>query len=778
MSLVPSALRQRLAIANCGEGGVPRPIQSMKKETAIPRLGYLLRVLINAASYRNYFVKRGLDKDLDDLAAEAGGRQGSGFELLQSIEDAITHALARDCGNDWAQLFRHAWFRTSDSIQTLAQHLDVTPFAAEDGQKLVAQHFAVPMLSGFLQLAICHRAAPDAERWWSSPFQAWLSFASHQTGVSENALLTNLANEIDADPRTTERWLSGKPVGKLSWPYAPKVVAALGKKEKATETEIHLLTGWLLIACAYQSLPPETREAVRRDFNLRRQQPWALEVALYAISQESNRRGNTPVRSQAAPLLEEIEQLFSARPQDTAALQDNLDRFQRLIELTPSTLQPSYQYIHHWFAARLAALLGKKEAALDHYAEAVSGAWWRAGPNQSPILNEALLYAVGVGDKDAANGYWDKTFMLGLNQRPKRPLDTQEKRRIAFGFERLFYPQKTKDRIPPPFESQSTEVQFSLGKNQVSNPNQKTKYAEGRTRRTPLMVAIQEGTLDAVQQLIAAGGNPDDCIPESGEGPLSYAMRRACDRKDTAIMDYLLSLKLSRESVNRPASTMRETPLKIAIEMANASAVARLIELGADVEQPCDYLPSALCYAMVLLHGSIHRDDPTQELAYFSGKTPADAYDAKEGAVLDVDLAHRRLRQYDLKNASTRNRQIFDEVLDYFVRPTKDHRAVVRALLVGGADANCRYRVESHHLAEWTPTLFAVQIGDLEVFKMLVEHQGENRGNPELTLMSPSTLERFDALWVAIDHGRHAIVSYLLGREKRSGTIQPTPGNF
>jgi hypothetical protein len=145
-----------------------------------------------------------------------------------------------------------------------------------------------------------------------------------------------------------------------------------------------------------------------------------------------------------------------------------------------------------------------------------------------------------------------------------------------------------------------------------------------------------------VKQLIAAGGDPNDFIQESGEGPLSFAMRRACDHKDTAIMEYLLSLDLLPATVNRQVSTKRETPLKIAIEMADANSVERLICLGAEIEAHCDYVPSALCYSMLLLHGSIHRNDPTQELAYLAGKGCADVYDAKDGAVLDADLASRR----------------------------------------------------------------------------------------------------------------------------------------
>lgn len=241
---------------------------------------------------------------------------------------------------------------------------------------------------------------------------------------------------------------------------------------------------------------------------------------------------------------------------------------------------------------------------------------------------------------------------------------------------------------------------------------------------------------------------------------------------------YLLSLELSRDTVNRPSSTRRETPLQLAIEMANAAAVRRLIELGADVEQKCDLLPSAMCLAVTFLHNSLHRDDRTQEQAYLSGKTRANSYDAKQGAVLDVDTAARRTLSHISRNASERKRQIFSAVLDYFTFPPANHRAVIQALLDGGADANRRYRVEAHHLAEWTPTLFAAQTGDLETFRMLVEHPGNNHGDPELSLMAPTTLERFDALWVAIDHGRHAIATYLIEREKRNRMARSSPGNF
>ncbi|MBC3930007.1 hypothetical protein [Undibacterium sp. CY21W] len=118
-------------------------------------------------------------------------------------------------------------------------------------------------------------------------------------------------------------------------------------------------------------------------------------------------------------------------------------------------------------------------------------------------------------------------------------------------------------------------------------------------------------------------------------------------------------------------------------------------------------------------------------------------------------------------NSSEEYRKIFKEVKEYFIRPADDYRQVIQALLQGGENANRRYKVVSHHLSEWAPTLFVAGVGDIEVFKMLVEHSGINRGDPDLTLMPPSSIKRFDALWVGIDHGRYAIVSYLMGRQKK-----------
>jgi ankyrin repeat protein len=722
-----------------------------------PQLGLLLRELITSAGYRRRITDLGLDKDLDDLATDS--RQGSSCDLMQQIEDAVQRDMAVDCGVQWAQFFRLAWHKTRDAIQQSVRSVDTGPIADESGIEAVRLGFGVPMLSGLVRLVAHEHPGIDIDTWWTSPVAAWVKLAANFAKLTDSEVVSRLHET----PRTTERWMAGEPTRELQFPFRKKVLQVLGGdsgRRQHSPQEVDKLTGWLTFAVSFQSLTIETRELVRRDFELRQQHPWSVGEFLTKLTHQSLVAGALPIRELAIPLLTQIEQHFSVERRNLDAAQSDLSSFQHLIQQESPHWRRSYQYIHDWFTGRLASIQGRKADALALYANAVEGVCWFGGENQIPMLNEALLYAVGVGDSVAAKHYWDKTFMLGLNRWPKRPLDEQERRRLAFSFERQFSPQKAKDRVPPPVEVILRDTPFELSQEQLKNPNRKIKHAEGRTRRTPLMDAAREGSLSDVRRAIAAGGDPNDFIKESREGPLTYAMRRACDQGDPIIMDYLLQLDLSEETVNRQASTSHETPLKIAIEMADAAAVERLIVLKADVEAASDYVPSALCYAMLLLHGSIHRNDPTQEAAYLAGKTRADVHDAKDGASLDIELATRRQMQAALRAASPRNRAIFDAVMERYIRPAEPRRKVVLTLLRYGADTNRRYKVEPHHLAEWTPTLFAAQIGDLDIFKSLIDHGG----NPELVLMQSSALESYDALWVGVDHGRHAIVDFLMKR--------------
>lgn len=240
------------------------------------------------------------------------------------------------------------------------------------------------------------------------------------------------------------------------------------------------------------------------------------------------------------------------------------------------------------------------------------------------------------------------------------------------------------------------------------------------------------------------------------ESALIMALRRAYDRKDPDILQYLLTLDITPETASRPASSKRETPLQIALSMGDAEVVTKLIALRADVEQTCFTSPSALVYAMSLLHDSLHVNDPAQLNAYLEGRVPADSFDAKNGAILDCELPGQRQAWLSMLEEPCK-KLIFEEVALYYRRSVDERRQVVMTLLENNADPNRRYPDFNGYRDLWTPTLFAAQIGDLAVLTSMIKAGG----NPWLSLDDESSLNEKNALWVAVAYKREGVVEYL-----------------
>lgn len=727
----------------------------MNSETILPTPGSALRILITASGYRPCFDSGGLDKDLDDLALEK--RPGSNFELLQECQAQWLHAICEDCGADWSNLIDSTWQRHGGLLRSLARDTYTTGMIPPRAREALLRLLVIPELSGFIRRADTEMPLLNVKTWWEVPFVAWLQEAARQSDLPEALLRERLVNHLNIDERTLERWQQGESIGTKLWPYQATVRALLADKS-LTAKQVERLTGWLVMAVALQSLSAELRDSIKRDFDMHGQRPLKSEQQVREqLKREAADRSSLPLRDQVAPVLADLDRLFADARGNQRQICDRLDWLRALCERGSPLARAAHEYLWSWLSARLAANLGDKERALELYAAACRQAWWRAGPNQHGILHEALCYAVGVGDKVRAKHYWDRCYLLGLNNPPLKELDEQELRRLSFGFERLFAPQKSKQRIPPAIRCEVMDKPFSPSSRDLANPNALRKQADGRIRYTPLMDAVLWGQLEDVKTLVQAGGDPNVCIPKSGENALIMALRRACDRQDADILQYLLTLDISPETANRPASTKRETPLQIAMNMADAEVVERLIALGADVEQACFTSPSALVYAMALLHDSIHAHDPAQLNAYLEGRVPADSFDAKGGAILDCELSAQRHGWRAMLN-DPRKKLIFEAIAQYYSRPVDARLEVVMALLEKGADPNRRYPDFNGHHDLWTPTLFAAQIGDLDVLKAMIDVGGD----PWASLEENHPLSEKNALWVAVAYQRKTIVEHLL----------------
>ena len=727
----------------------------MSYHVILPSPTNTLRLLITETGYRPCLSSKGIDKDLDDLALER--RESSNFELLQDCQEQWLQAIHEDCGFDWFDLVDSAWKRYRSILQSFARETDTTGMVLEHAKNALTKLLVIPELSGFIRRANKEIPLFDVKNWWEAPFSAWLSAAATESALPATELLDRLANHLDIDQRTLERWQQGGPLGKGLWPYRATTLALLSGCG-LTDRQVERFTGWLVVAVALQSLPMERRDSIGRDFHTQGKSPLrSEEEARIQLKREAADRSSLPLRDYVGPVLADVEKLFADTQSNAPKIRDRLNWLRSVLEKCSRPHRESIEHLWLLLSARLEANVGDEDKALCLYADASRQAWWRAGRNQHVILHEALCFAVGTNNKVQAKRYWDKCFLLGLNKPPKRELDDQEMRRLSFEFQRLYAPKKSKYRIPPPIRFVLMDKPFSLTAKELTNPNRKRADADGRVRYTPLMEAVMKGTLEDVKQAVHAGGDPNVFIPESGENALIMALRRANDRKDPDILNFLLTLDISPATANRPASTLRETPLKIALEMADASVVTRLIELGADVEEKCFTAPSALIAAMALLYNSVHVSASEQLREYLSGRGLADSFDAKHGAILDCELPEQRKELLAIQQ-DPKSRQLFESVIKYYERPFDARRKVVFALLKKGAKPDRRYPDFHGHRDLWTPTLFAAQLGDLDVLKAMIEAGGD----PWLTLEDGSPYNERNALWVAVTYQRQPIVDFLL----------------
>jgi len=167
--------------------------------------------LITASGYRPCFNSRGLDKDLDDLALDK--RPGSNFELLQDCLAQWLRAIRADCGADWSNLIESAWYRHSGLLRSFAREIDTSGMIPARARAALFRLLVIPELSGFINRASRELPVLDVKTWWEAPFVAWLQMAASQSGLQEAQLLVRLADHLDIDERTLERWQQGESIG-------------------------------------------------------------------------------------------------------------------------------------------------------------------------------------------------------------------------------------------------------------------------------------------------------------------------------------------------------------------------------------------------------------------------------------------------------------------------------------------------------------------------------------------------------------------------------------
>lgn len=397
----------------------------------IARPGALLRELITRSGWR-----KALDKDhklaklIDDAANESSPSRLC--ENLQCVEAEFLKVLEAECGPDWSRRFADAWHATRACLQDLSQQVDASVLDDAAGRELVLQRFAVPQIAGFVHMVAEQLPGLALDRWWAQPFEAWLAWAADQIGTDSQSLV----DAIHPDLRTTDRWRAGETsVGHLRAPYMTLVGPLTKPKQKHKQdrtlprVDMPHLCGWLTVSMAFQSLPLELRVRIQAHVLDRRDPGAGYRQAVRVLCDEVARRVGE-ARLPVFDLVAQIEDGFELRDAegwlaDPQGIEVAVVRLGQCIEALEPRWQASLCFLRDRMAARLATLQKRPDQAARLYARAVQGSWWRAGPNQRGILTEALLQAVGCGDRSAALAYWGRLGLLEMHEPPATRLDAR-----------------------------------------------------------------------------------------------------------------------------------------------------------------------------------------------------------------------------------------------------------------------------------------------------------------------------------------------------------------
>src|SRR5690606_7258974 len=121
----------------------------------------------------------------------------------------------------------------------------------------------------------------------------------------------------------------------------------------------------------------------------------------------------------------------------------------------------------------------------------------------------------------------------------------------------------------------------------------------------------------------------------------------------------------------------------------------------------------------------------------------------------------RRLKASFHENGLTEKRKakLLKYLSEIMTPRIMEARAAVDLLLDAGADPNAAYNIKHDDLKKWTPTLLAAEIGDLKTFEALLAHGGNWKES--LLPCKPGSMERHDALWIAISYNNIDIVDFI-----------------
>jgi len=748
----------------------------MNHLVVLPKPGCVLRALVTAAGYRPA-LKWLQQADKLDAVAQTQIRDSTALSLEQ-LELHCLETFQSDAGVLWSTIFADEWMRSAAEMRALSTHVDTTCIAGKEALATVTRHFSAPAIAELAFRLFTHgpQPRPSPALWLERPIEAWLKLVAQQLSITADQVADRLEVELCVSNSTVRSWRAGAPTRvfharEYSNPSSDSAskpghrVTVIGilrefAKDEDNATTVDALTGWLAVSVAYQSIEDGFAELIISHYSTLSEQNWSIQAAVQNIANQGFHIHDKNATQKYMLMERTIQKGIANGSINVKLLRIYLQRMHSGQHRILPRERVFAELLEGRLALRIAILDSRDKNALRMIDDLIKQAWWRGGWQQLPLLEDALLFAIGIGRQPLAKHCLARLRLLAPEQYPWTILDEQTQRLLGIAFEKRFPGRKIKAYLPSPGGVFTVSKPYKLTAKDKNSPNKLSARLTGRARATPLMEAAASGTAVDVQALLAAGGIPDFHVPESGESAITWALRRASQNPEgRAIVLNLLNHGIAKTNLNREASTARETPLDLAIDLDDAKLVSLLIAKGAEVNPIDATAPRPLCRALMRLHLALHPSDPVPMNHWLAGDGIS-INEARLGAISRNGAVQTR-EDFVRTLAESPTRTAIAEAVQKHMRPDiAGCRAVIAALLDGGSNPNSRAYELGDIRVHWTPTLLAAVIGCVETFELLLE----NKADLDLTLRPPMPLKRLDALHLATLNKRTKLIELLKSR--------------
>ncbi len=265
-------------------------------------------------------------------------------------------------------------------------------------------------------------------------------------------------------------------------------------------------------------------------------------------------------------------------------------------------------------------------------------------------------------------------------------------------------------------------------------PDREKTYGseQGKRKKMPqLIYAVENEEFEDFLELLKAGADVN-VTTKSGDTPIGCALGilSAIDKgssNDPRYFKELVRYPHSPAVINSKSEKKKFTALMLAIDTGNAQIVKRVLELGADVNLSLglDDL-SPLYYCMGHIAKALDSYTVYSILAkqprYFTDKE-ADAVRRHTNGLVGTtpdevrfNLQNQSQSPHAAKVLSSLREQVTESFSGMDIEELK---AICQLLLNAGANPNA---VSNNPVRGYTPLMFAAEIGELDLYKMLVEH--------------------------------------------------------